>query len=169
MIHYLIEAMKQNPKDHKGNYMLYLASLLGIFFTPEQLGDENDDLFQLLTKVDTKRFIKAITTMKSKHMVKCLQYKSSLDQARRGVSVFSRINMMFKHEDWIGLLQNYTLLIDKELVFLKKIADAKQKIPKKQYIKAWWNIQMLFEHPDLGDRNTKRGMLITLLKLSENH
>ena len=75
---------------------------------------------------------------------------------------------MHNDDTWVRLLGNYTLILDKELIFLKKIADANQTIPKNTYTQAWWNIMNLYEHPDLGDRNTKREMLVTLLRLGPN-
>lgn len=89
-------------------------------------------------------------------MDELLQYKKAVDIARNGVSIFALINILHYDESWISLLGNYATTIDRELLFLKKIADADKKLPKEQYATVWYKIMALYEHPDLGDKSTKR-------------
>jgi len=63
-------------------------------------------------------------------MEKLLEYKEAINQAKNGVSIFALINILHLDESWVSLLGNYSVVIDRELLFLKKIADANKKLPK---------------------------------------
>lgn len=40
VIEYMVRAMDYQPRDHIGNYMLFLSSVLGLFFTPKEVDEE---------------------------------------------------------------------------------------------------------------------------------
>ena len=57
-------------------------------------------------------------------MQKLLKYRKAIDIARNGVALFALIDILHHNDNWLSLLGNYTIVLDKELLFLKKIADA---------------------------------------------
>ena len=67
--------MKLKSKDKQGLYMLFLAALLGIFFTPKEIDKK---LMKLLQRFNTENFLNSVSKLKVSQLEKITECKEAI-------------------------------------------------------------------------------------------